>query len=542
MLFQPSNVSPDEITGTGCVDASGDMQVSWQVNGDSAMTAYKIDIYLNDAASTPKLSTGKIELDTPFWGVDFRGDTKYYRAEITAAEIAAAGIVNGNEYKLLITQWWGEKSVQQSTASVFVTRAAPSVAINTIPNPVTTRSQTFTAAYTQAQGDSLKWVRWEIAENANREQPFVDTGKITGTGELKAEYDGFFTGTTYAIRCSIETANGITADSGWVTFTVTYQVTEPQGQVRACQIRSESAVYINWDRMEIAQGYSVLRRKDGENVLRKIADVDGSTGQLRDYSAVSGSRYVYYIFPIGEQAYLTEPMVSDVVSVQFWFWSIIEAAETAKNRFSVIKDYVFRMGSGGVQEGQFSNNNNPQFLKNFTPYPTRMGDSANYLTGSVSGFIGQLTPAGDMYSDTVGQAEKLMSLSCSRNALFLLDPKGHFLRIHTSSPTALAVNHKNAVMPQTMTINWTELGSTENVSLYSAPGGDFYPSDAVIGTKFRVDMNTGSLVWEVPDGYRNGSIMSMNAGRKLVQTADGAFTPAEMALDAETMEVSAAIT
>ena len=40
MLNQPSNISPDEINGSGCVDISQDMDVSWQVSGDSPMSAY----------------------------------------------------------------------------------------------------------------------------------------------------------------------------------------------------------------------------------------------------------------------------------------------------------------------------------------------------------------------------------------------------------------------------------------------------------------------------------------------------------------------
>ena len=69
MLYQPSNISPDQIYGTGTVDITDDLNVSWRVNGDSAMTAYKIDFYQNDANSTSIYSTGKVTLGTPFWGV-----------------------------------------------------------------------------------------------------------------------------------------------------------------------------------------------------------------------------------------------------------------------------------------------------------------------------------------------------------------------------------------------------------------------------------------------------------------------------------------
>ena len=543
MLFQPSNISPDEISGTGCIDVGEAMNVSWQVNGDSAMTAYQIDIAQNDAASTPIYSTGKQELATPFWGTNFRGETQYFSTAIPSASLTGAGISNGNEYKLLITQWWSAAdSIQQTTASVFITRTIPSVTISTIPSPITSKAYTFTAAYSQAQGDSLNWVQWRISEKGKESEPFYDSGKITGTGELKAEYDGFFTNSNYSIRCDVETANGISASTGWVQFSVQYAVTAPEGNVRACQLKYDSAVYVEWDRMEIALGYSVLRRTEGENVLHKIADVDGTTGQLRDYSAASGQTYVYYIFPAGEQAYLTEPMVSEPVHVQFWFWSIIEAKENEDGTFSVLTSYLFRMGNGGVSAGEISNNNSPQLLKNFTPYPVRQGETANYLTGSVSGFAGTLSAETSMYVDKLSQSQKLMQLSSSPHPLFLLDPKGHFLRIHTSSPVTLNINYKSVLMPQTVAVRWAEIGSTDGLSLYSAPGGDFFPPDAIIGTRLRFNTTTGALEWIVPPDYDNGSIMSLSSEGKLIQKADGAFTPAIMALDSETMEVTAEVT
>ena len=105
MLYQPSNITPDEIKGSGCIDAAAGLSVSWQVNGDSAMTAYQIVLCQNDAGSTQLYTTGKVTLGTPFWGVNYKGETQFYTAAISAAALSAAGITNGNEYKLYITQW-----------------------------------------------------------------------------------------------------------------------------------------------------------------------------------------------------------------------------------------------------------------------------------------------------------------------------------------------------------------------------------------------------------------------------------------------------
>lgn len=537
MLFQPSNISPDEINGSGCVDISQGLAVSWQVSGDSAMRAWQIDIYKNDAASTLLYSTGKTTLAEPFWGVDYKGETQYFSTEIDAAALSGAGLLNGNEYKMLITQWWSDSdSIQQMTASLFLTRSTPTVVIGDIPSPLSTKAHSFTAVYTQAQGDGLNWLRWRIAEADSKDSPFLDTGKISGTGQLRVDYDGFFTETEYAVICDVETANGIQASSGWVPFTVNYEVGAPEGSVTVCQLQNDNCVFIQWDKMDTAQGYSILRRKVGEQVLMKLADVDDTTGQLRDYGACSGQTYVYYVFPTGPLAYLTQPMVSDPIAVQFWFWAIIEAAETADKVYSVLTSYLFRVGSGGVSEGSFSNNNAPQISRNFTRYPTRQAQSSNYLTGSVSGFIGSIK--NKVYSDNVGQSEKLMNLSTGENPLFLLDPKGHFLRIHTAEAISLSIDHKSPAMPQTLTFPWIEVDSTEGIALISAPGGDFYPADQVIFTTVHLDWETGELIWTVPEGYADGSVLSIRDG-ELVQSVEGSFVAATLRIDPDTGELIA---
>ena len=537
MLFQPSNISPDEINGSGCVDISQGLTVSWQVSGDSAMRAWQIDIYKNDAASTLLYSTGKTTLAEPFWGVDYKGETQYFSTEIDAATLSGAGLANGNEYKLLITQWWSDSdSIQQMTASLFLTRSTPTVVIGAIPSPLSTKAHSFTAAYTQAQGDGLNWLRWRIAQADSKAAPFLDTGKISGTGQLRVDYDGFFTETEYAVICDVETANGIQASSGWVSFSVSYEVSPAEGSVTVCQLQNDSCVFIQWDRLDTAQGYSVLRRKADENVLMKLADVDSTTGQLRDYGACSGQTYVYYVFPTGPLAYLTQPMVSDPIAVQFWFWTIIEAEKLSDGVYSVITSYLFRVGSGGVSEGSFSNNNTPQISRNFTRYPTRQAQSSNYLTGSVSGFIGSIK--NKAYSDNIGQSEKLMKLSTGTNPLFLLDPKGHFLRIHTSEAVSLSINHKSPVMPQTVTVPWVETDSTDGIALISAPGGNFYPADQIIFTTIDLDMETGELVWTVPEGYADGSVLSLRDG-ELIQSTEGSFVAAALRIDADTGELIA---
>lgn len=529
MLFQPSNISPDEINSSGTVDLTQPLDISWQVNGDSPMLAYQIVLYENNSASTEKYDTGKVLLTTPFWGVNYAGETQFYTVTIPKATLSASGITNGNEYKFVITQWWsGTDSVTQSTASLLLGRSFPTVAISAISDPLTGYSATFTGTYSQGQDDALAWVRWRICEvdsEGNRGDAFVDTGKIYGTGELRVDYSGFLNDTSYSIILDVQTVNGVDASSGWVDFHVEYEVSEDSvGSASACQT-SDGSVLVTWAQIETTQGYDIYRRTTGQSNLEKIVTVGRTVGEIRDWSACSGQEYTYYVFPTGPLAYLTAAIVTNAVKVQFWMWNIIEATPNADGTYTAVASYFFRFGSGGVAEGQFSNNNSPTLQKNFTRYPTRQPETPNYLTGSVGGYIGKIGRDAT-YSDTLAQARALRNLSTSENTLFLRDPKGHFLNIHTNQPITVSVDHKSVVMPQTVTIGWVEVGEATGLKIINSPEATFWPSDSIIFTSITVDPATGYLVWTTNDNYELGSVLSLSDDGDLIQTTTDGFTVA----------------
>ena len=249
MLFQPTNVTPSSLgeLGSGTVDATKDLTVSWQVNGSSPLVAFSITIYLNNASSTQKYTTGKITSGCPFYGTDYAGNIQFFSYTIPAATLSSSGITNGNNYKLIIKQWWtANDSVTQSSASAFITRNTPTLTITSIPAPVTTRSYTFTATYSQTQGDALNWARWMLAIDGQESTPLYDSENIYGTSDLQFTYDGLFQDEDYSVRCMVQTENGINADTGWVDFSVEYDVSEIAGAVVAVKACNRSAVEVSW--------------------------------------------------------------------------------------------------------------------------------------------------------------------------------------------------------------------------------------------------------------------------------------------------------
>jgi len=255
-LYQPTQIVPSTLSGLGdgVIDATEDLVVSWQINGMSAMTAYQIVIYQNDAVSTQMYDTGKVTLVDPVYGTDQNGNQILFEATaITAADLSTAGIVNGyaNGYKFIITQWWGANSIAQTSASVFLTRAKPTITMGAIASPLASKELSVSATYTQAQGDSLSWVRWILTDYSGN--VLKDTGRVS-TGVLQFDYDGLFSGSSYYIECQIETENGVTATTGPVNFDVSYSMAPAEGLVDVCRRAGQPFVEVSWSDRSAVEG------------------------------------------------------------------------------------------------------------------------------------------------------------------------------------------------------------------------------------------------------------------------------------------------
>ena len=249
-IFQPTWVTPDVRAGLGLgvVDVTQGMTVSWHIQGSSGLVAYQVRILTNDAASTEKYDSTKTAVSPAMYGTSSSGEMLFFTHTISAADLTA--LSNGNEYKIIITQWWGAtdaESVTQNSASVFVTRATPSLSISVSPgDTIATRAETFTATYSQAQGDVLNWFRWRIATQGNEAAPFFDSGEISGTMDISCAYDGFFSGSDYSIRLDVQTENGVEVSTGWVNFDVDYPVPTVTGGVTAGCVAGTDAVLVEW--------------------------------------------------------------------------------------------------------------------------------------------------------------------------------------------------------------------------------------------------------------------------------------------------------
>lgn len=260
MLFQLTNITPSTFAGVagGTIAAADPINITWQINGNDALTALRIQIFLNDAASTSVHDTGIVNVSPAFYGTDQKGNPTFY-SYVPGDTWSAWGITDGNDYKLKITQYWGgatdaAHSVAQYSDSAFISRTAPTLTLGTVSTPVSTVSQAFTAVYSQAQGDSIAWIRWQFGEVTSEDISTLsddnvriidDTGYIN-TGMLAYTADGMITGNQYAIKATAASANGVEVTTGWFGFDVSYVEAAATGDLSAEYYPNGEGVLLTW--------------------------------------------------------------------------------------------------------------------------------------------------------------------------------------------------------------------------------------------------------------------------------------------------------
>lgn len=366
MLYEPTNIIPSTMTQTGTIAQKDAVNIQWQVNGNSAMSMFQIDVMQNNSDSMLAYSTGIVSNTSapssrlPFYGKDRFGDYISFEYAPTAdwgeggSNSTNWGLVDGNNYKFVITSFYSDAAqnyaitltnnlsiglsyyfsysvlgetyyvsftvtdisyftngstiyyshtnqtgwvrqvtnnqrvafnlsfsrtatqptsgtnlnsasevassdifynqyfTTQNAPSSFIMRTEPILTIDPFTTPVASSVQSFTATYSQAQGDTVSSVRWQLFNASDTSDALDDTG-TTYTPVLEYEYNGLFNNTSYVVSCTVETSNGVSVTEQ-VQFSVQYTEGSYQGEFTAQCLASEDSTLLTWNSIENIPG------------------------------------------------------------------------------------------------------------------------------------------------------------------------------------------------------------------------------------------------------------------------------------------------
>ena len=214
-------------------------------------------------------------------------------------------------------------------------------------------------------------------------------------------------------------------------------------------------------------GVALYRQAQGDSALSLVANLDISTTEIVDEGYRNQVNYTYYVFALGETQYVSDALPSNTVFPMHWNWTVLDCIQNSDGVYHVNGVHIFR---NNVSTDALTNNNTPNMLQNFTPYPTRQPTSYNYISSTLTGYIGKVDTVNNRYIDTVEQAAALWELSTSTDPKFLRDRKGNFWRIETQAAITMQTGDNQAPQPYFGSIPWMESGPINGASVICQSG------------------------------------------------------------------------
>ena len=270
--YRPSGLIPSTLTSDYTIDATVANDFRCRINGTSPTTKYQLKIMKNDAASTAVYDSGVVTLSAPLYPVNYDGTPN----ELIVSVPSNSGMENGNEYKWTMTSYWSDNDKYESYENVFKAYAAASVTISNLPETVASRSYTFVATVTQAQGVAVQRFGWIIRNKDTLEETVntIDENNIYSS-DVRLTYDGFLSGTTEEIRVKCWMNDGTEVETQFQSFDVSYQLVAFENLVVA-EPQEDSGVLVKWNKLTYINGTST-----GSNVSYIDGDDEYSGTFLR---------------------------------------------------------------------------------------------------------------------------------------------------------------------------------------------------------------------------------------------------------------------
>lgn len=571
-LYQPTVITPSSLNGTGIIDATKDMTISWYINGTIPILGWRFVIMENTVESTV-LYTGEWRheyidptavppLPKEVYGRDKSGNLIPRTDVISSSDLISAGIVNNyqNGYKLRIDQQYMVYE-HPNTSNIgtlkVLTQISPSFFIameSTTFSTSSWRSVYGRFAYfskfvnwtstsiPHSEFDPLLYNRWRLAEAIDPDNHVIDdTGNIYLANDEEWMYGILQNGGNYAVRLNGQLESGLELDTGWHEFHCEWTDTSlDYVHLRAYYVRNQPCICV---RLEVDEGYDMsvitspaayrgweiyrIRTDTGE--MEKAGVIPRGETLMYDYGARNNTEYWYKAF-YGMGAQDGYSYISNSIKMEkYWDWAVLECEKKSASYAAIDITHrytnemyhvkrVFRF-QGNIESGSVTNDNKPNVQDNFTPYPTVQKSSRKGLSGTLKAWVGRVTNG--VFSDSIEEINKIMDMSTSETIKFLRDRKGNIRMIEIGDPIRKETQDPYAEQPVAIELPWVEVGdaNVQIVSLIS--DGTITRGDDIIDTDTAELTNlpgyVGYIGWTIEDEYM-GSTISMDQSGNLVQT------------------------
>ena len=220
---------------------------------------------------------------------------------------------------------------------------------------------------------------------------------------------------------------------------------------------------------ETVYGYLIHRQRLDEDVRYKVAEVDSTITNIKDFNIGSRANYQYFITPIymkNGNKILGEPILTDNIETNFDSWSIISLTPTnEENSYIVDTDNIWNFYVY-VEGGTFSINDDKSITSGLGKFPKTYVGETDYLTGNVKCLIGNVDCEIDYQNDDINKLRQWRKF-CNNGKLKLLrDIKGHIIPCEITD-ASYDSDDKFGELQTTISFNFTQLDDSDNIAVYA---------------------------------------------------------------------------
>lgn len=216
-------------------------------------------------------------------------------------------------------------------------------------------------------------------------------------------------------------------------------------------------------------GYSVYKQNARSNKHIYVADLSYDVTCIYDYNIANLDSYTYYISPVYDnngQNVRGEIIQTDSIEINCGVLTVVGLNPTDNdNSYTVDESNIWSFGLN-VETGDFK----PQGVKNITAlngrFPHIFSEGGNYLTGSVTCYLGDISCSDLSYSsDDIELINRWRNFCMSSQIKLLRDMKGHVL-ICDITDTTYKYDKSFDEMPTTISFNFAEIADSSALSVY----------------------------------------------------------------------------
>lgn len=215
-------------------------------------------------------------------------------------------------------------------------------------------------------------------------------------------------------------------------------------------------------------GYKIQRLNTKEDILYKVADLDGDILRIQDYNIPNKNSFKYYITPIfvvNDIQTLGSPIVTDTITTDWIAWSVVGMnPTTTKDVYTVDEDQIWSFDLN-VESDPVAPKYDKTYQEGFGRFAKAGYGDRNYIESGVKHLLGAVSQNGEYINDNIQMLEKWEQF-CNNGQLKLLkNRKGRVLPIDIKDTSSQDMDDVEDQVT-TISFSYLQLADNKEISVY----------------------------------------------------------------------------